>query len=333
MDAKHTLGASRLLISRSAILHNARVLRRAIAPTVKLCAMVKANAYGHGADLVVDVLSNFALDESGRLPADQLAVATLDEAAALPDTPLPVTILRPVENVYVGAERQGIELAIHHGWTLTVISPSAAEDVARIALALGARASVHVMIDTGMQRCGVDAPRAPELLTRIESLPSLKLSSIATHLVNAEVHSDAFAAEQLRRFHQATDSFISARTPRPARHAANSGAIFFTPRSHFEMVRPGIALYGIDPTCRPSIDRPLRPVMKWTAPLLTIHDIAAGSSVGYGQSWTAPRDSRIGVVPVGYADGYMRCLGNRAAMIVNGAVCPVVGRVSMDFTT
>jgi alanine racemase len=99
------------------------------------------------------------------------------------------------------------------------------------------------------------------------------------------------------------------------------------------MVRPGISLYGIDPTCRPNVDRHLRPAMKWVAPLLIVRDVPAGTSVGYGHTWTAPRNTRLGLVPVGYADGYMRALSNRASVIVHGRPAAVVGRVSMDMLT
>jgi alanine racemase len=117
------------------------------------------------------------------------------------------------------------------------------------------------------------------------------------------------------------------------RHAANSAATFFLPDSHFDMIRPGISLYGIDPTGSPWLDRKLRPVAKWTAPLVGVRDIPKGQGVGYSHTWLAPRDSRIGLVPIGYADGYARLLSNRAAMIVQGKNAPVVGRVSMDMTT
>ena len=99
------------------------------------------------------------------------------------------------------------------------------------------------------------------------------------------------------------------------------------------MVRPGIALYGVDATGRPSLDRALRPVLKWTAPLIGVHEIPAGATVGYNQTWTAARPTRIGLVPVGYADGYRRSFSNRGVMLVEGVPCPVIGRVSMDLTT
>src|SRR5262245_35028391 len=182
MDAKHSLGESRLLISRSALLHNARVLRRNLAPGVKLCAMIKADAYGHGASLVADALCNLRQDELPDTPpdtapaADQLAVATIDEAARLPiDVNLPITILRQTEHVFAGRQREPIEMAIRRGWTLTIASASAADDVARVAQSVDRRAGVHVMIDTGMTRCGVMIENLPAVLSKIQKLASLRL--------------------------------------------------------------------------------------------------------------------------------------------------------------
>ena len=341
MDARHSLGEPRLLVSRSALLHNARVLRRSLPPGTRLCAMVKADAYGHGAGIVADALTNLtpADDNADKTPAaDELAVATIEEAAALPGSiTRPVTIMRQVENVFLGRQRDAIELAIRRGWTLTLATPASADDVSRVAISCGKRANLHVMVDTGMTRCGVPSSRLDALLAKIDSLASLKLTSLGTHFANSEISHDEFTREQLRRFLKATDPYLDARRAagksRVMRHAANSGGIFFTPRAHLDMVRPGIALYGIDPTCWPSMDRPLRPVMKWTAPLVAIHDVHAHTSVGYNQTFVAQRDMRVGLVPVGYADGYLRALSNKGQMIVAGVPCPVVGRISMDLTT
>jgi alanine racemase len=336
MDAKHSLGEPRLLISRSAWLHNARVLRRNLAPGVKLCAMVKADAYGHGASIVTDTLCNLSNVEGHEQPAaEQVAVATIDEAAllALDTAHTPIMIMRPLENVFLGRQREAIEFAIRRGCALTIMSPSAADDVARVALNTGKIANVHVMVDTGMTRCGVPVDRLEELLTRIDRLTPLRVVSLGTHFANSDVPYDRFTIDQLRMFARATNVYVIAKQNRVLRHAANTGGIFFTPQAHLNMVRPGIGLYGIDPTCKPNTDRPLRPVMRWTAPLMAIHDVRAGASIGYNQTFSAPRDMRIGLVPVGYADGYLRAFSNRAVMLVNGGECPVVGRVSMDFTT
>ena len=299
--------------------------------------MVKADAYGHSAAIVADTLCHFDggdTDAFAAPAADQLGVATIEEAAALPlsETSLtPVIIFRPVENVFLGRQREAIELAIRRGWILTLISAAAADDVNRVAQSIEHRALVHVMVDTGMTRCGAAMDSLDDLFSHIASRPALRVVSVGTHFASSEDRESAFNAEQLNRFAVATET-VSARDPRLLRHAANSGAIFFLPESHFDMVRPGISLYGIDPTGRPNLDRPLKPAMRWTAPLIALRDVPAGASVGYGQTWTADRATRVGLVPIGYADGYPRTYSNKAAMSVLGKLAPVIGRVSMDLT-
>lgn len=341
MDAKHTLGEPRVLISRTALLHNAAVLRRRLRPGTRLCAIVKADAYGHGAEAVTDTLFHYTADDdhSGAPAADALAVASLDEAAALADAPaladlrLPVIVFRPLENAFVGRQRLKIEEAIRHGWVMTLCSTAAAEDVARIAIACGKRAAVQVMIDTGMTRSGVTPEQLGDLLHRIDSRPSLRLCGLCTHFATGEDPRGACTGEQLARFRAVTDGYAAYAGGRLLRHAANSGATFFAPQSHLDMIRPGLALYGIDPTGKPHVDRPLRPVMKWVAPLVGLSDVPAGTTVGYNQTWTAARPTRVGLLPVGYADGYPRCLSNKGVVIVNNRPAPVIGRVSMDLTT
>lgn len=325
---------SRLLISRAALLHNVRLIRRMLRPGTKICAMIKADGYGHGADIVADTLCNFEFDNLPSPAVEMLGAACLDEAAAMAETSLPILVLRAVENVYIGPARQAIEHALHSGWILTLGTCSAADDVARIAMAIGKRASIHIMLDTGMTRCGCSLENLKPLLERIESHSALRLVSIGTHLATADVPQDGFVNEQLSRFRRMTDELLLAGSDRRViRSVANSGGIFFSPAAHFDMVRPGISLYGIDPTCSPNLNRLLRPVAKWTAPIVSILDAKRGTPVGYGQTWCAPRDTRIGLVPVGYADGYLRAWGNRASVVVNGIAVPVVGRVSMDLTT
>jgi alanine racemase len=335
MDAKHTLGEPRVLVSRAALLHNASIVRAAVGPSTKICAIVKADAYGHGAAIVADALCNFTDGTSGldRPAVDALAVASIDEADALPDLGVPLIVFRPVENTFMGRQRAKLEAAIRAGWVLTVCSPAAADDVARVALACGTRASIQVMIDTGMTRSGVSDDRAADLLQKIGSRPSLRLAGLCTHFSNAEDPDSPVTAEQLRRFRACTDAFAAAHGGKLIRHAANSAATFFCGAAHFDMVRPGLALYGIDPTLSPRLDRKLRPAMKWTAPLVGIKDVRAGTCVGYAQTWRAPRDTRVGLVPVGYADGYPRSRSNRACVLVQGRKAQVIGRVSMDLTT
>ena len=337
MDAKECLGEPRLLISRDALLHNAALIRALLPAETRICAVVKADAYGHGIDGVIDALYNFSTDQIEGPAVDALAVATIDEAEQLPATDLQTIIFRPIENSYLGGQRPRIETAIRNNWVLTLCNPSAADDIARIAVSMGRRCSVQIMIDTGMTRSGIDLKDFAHLLNAITSHASLRLVSVGTHFSEAEKMDSDSTAVQLDRFSTATHGPITLLNNnskgKVVRHAANSAGIFFHPSSHFEMVRPGLSLYGIDPTFTPSMDRPLRPVMKWTAPLLGVRDVKKGTKVGYGQTWSAPRDTKIGLVPIGYADGYLRSFSNKASMLVDGKPVPVVGIVSMDSTT
>jgi alanine racemase len=333
MDARDALGEPTAYISRAALLHNAVVIRRALAPGVKVCAMVKANAYGHDANLVVDTLCNFSSADLAGPAVDAFAVADLEEAAALPQTSHPILVLRPVENCFVGRQRSKIDFAVRNNWWLTLATTTAADDVARIAEAAGKRANIQIMVDTGMSREGVDLHGLDALLHKIETRPSLRLTGLYTHFVHSEDADQPMTIEQLARFLDKTDAVLERSAGKLLRHTSNSGAVFFSPSAHLDMVRPGISLYGIDPTERPSIERALRPVMRWTAPLIGIREVRKGTTVGYGQSWTAERDTRVGLVPIGYADGYNRGYSNTGVMLVHGCAAPVVGRVSMDLTT
>jgi alanine racemase len=319
----------RLLISRSALLHNVTLLRKA-AGGAKICAMLKANAYGHGAALVADALVNFSGPAGQEAPVvDAIGVATIDEAAELPQLPVPTIIFAPVENAFAQSQRARVEYAIRHDWNLMLCSKSAADDVARIASMLHRRAHVQVMIDTGMARSGVGVDRTLELLAQVEQWPSLRLMGVCTHLAAADMPGDFLGEGQLAHFDRITRHIAGKTTL----HAANSAAIFFMPQARYDMVRPGISLYGMDPTGSPALDRSLRPVAKFVAPLVGVRDIPKGQGVGYSHTWIAPRDSRIGLVPIGYADGYTRLLSNRASMMVAGKRAPVIGRISMDLTT
>lgn len=330
MDVNASAGETRLLIDAQHLTTNLRTMRRGVAADVKMCAVLKADAYGHGAAIVAQHLLDIESVEPF-LKVDQFAVATFDEAYALREFTKPIMLLRPIENVFLGRQRELIEHALQMGWTLTLASAAAADDVARIALHAQKRAHVQIMIDTGMTRCGTPLDQFDHVLERTLSHASLRLSGISTHFVSSEVAGDPFTTRQLRQFSAVLDKFpLLEGVPR---HAANSGAIFFMPRAHFDVVRAGISLYGVDPTCRPSVDRPLAPIGRWTAPIIAIHEIDAGQTVGYGQSWVAPSRTRVAVLPVGYADGYPRGAGNRAVMKHGQTVCGVIGKVSMDMTT
>ena len=239
MEAKHTLGEPRVLISRSALLHNAGLIRKTIPAGTRICAILKADAYGHDAWVVADALCNYSADISNSPAVDAVAVANLDEAAALPEIKVPVIVFRPLENAFLGRQRYKFEQAVRNGWVLTLCSAAGANDLARIAVAAGKRALVQVMVDTGMTRAGVDAAHLPDLLHRIGAHPSLQLVGVCTHFSNSEQQHCNYTLNQLGEFRRAIDPYQEAFRGKVYRHAANSGAIFFLPGSHFEMVGPG----------------------------------------------------------------------------------------------
>ena len=339
-----TAGRPRLLINRRALLFNVRQIRTFAGEPMKVCAVVKADAYGHGARGVVDVLTNFFTPSLPAPAVDAVAVASLAEAAALPDLDVPILVLRPVECVYVGSNRSELEEAMRRGVVLSVISTAAVDDVSRLAERMRIRASVQVMLDTGMTREGCDAASFRKVIASVLARPSLRLTAIGTHLTDGEHEHESYSDEQLRMFHETVDPLLPYLPKTLVKHAANSGGTFFAEDDTLDMVRPGLALYGLDPTGAPSIDRPLRPVAKWTAPILHVRDVTPGTFAGYNHTWRATRATRIGLVPVGYADGYPRALSNRAVvripapvmpegLLARDAFCPVVGRVSMDYLT
>ena len=246
MDAKQTLGEPRLLISRSALLHNAALIRRAIPDGTRICAILKADAYGHGATIVADALCNFSSNASNSPAVDALAVANIDEAAALPDVKAQIIVFRPLENAFLGRQKSKLDLAIRNGWVLTLCSTAGLADLACIAMA-GASRSVQVMVDTGMTRAGIDHGRLQELLHKIDSRPSLRLVGICTHFSNADDPNSGHTLDQLARFRQSTDPFAEMFRGKVFRHTANS-AEYFSSRFAWKWSVPASPCTEFDPT-------------------------------------------------------------------------------------
>ena len=325
-------GRPRLAVSGDALRHNLAALRAAAGPGVKVAAVVKADGYGHGAAGVADALFDPA---SSVAPPDFLAVATLAEALELPCHDVPVMAMRPAECCYLGDNRREIEQAVRRGVWLSVVSVEAAGDVARVAERLGVRAGVQVMLDTGMNREMCCPRRFGGVVDAVLRRPALRLAGVGTHFTDGELGDDEpYNDEQLRLFHDALDPLIDRLPASVVRHAANTGGTLTgEPCGEMTAVRCGLGVYGIDPSCRP-VRGVLRPAARLTAPLLLIRDVPAGAAAGYGRTWYAKRPTRVGLVPIGYADGYPRGLSNVPALVeVGGAMCDVAGRVSMDYVT
>ncbi|MBW3637784.1 MAG: alanine racemase [Armatimonadetes bacterium] len=301
-------------IDLAALRHNARLVARHVAPA-RLIAVIKANAYGHGALEVARALG----DESA---VAMLAVASVDEAAQLRKGGIKAPIL--LLSAILPSEARDV---VRLGLTATVFDLEVAAALNASAEIEKRRASVHFKVDSGMGRLGAHWCEAARVFSQICGFSNLEIAAIYTHFACADEDSD-FSALQLRRFHQFCGE--SALPPTILKHAANSAGALRFRDAHFDLVRSGIALYGAHP-CRdlaPGFD--LRPVMTWRARVTALKKVAKGQSVSYGATWTAPRASQIAVLPAGYADGYLRALSNCGEVLLNGKCAPVVGRVTMD---
>jgi len=299
--------------------HNIGALRRRLASGCSLMAVVKADGYGHGAEPVAR-----ASLEAG---ATTLGVATVGEADRLrrQGFDCPVVILGPLTGAEVkDAIEADAEILI---WTLPFL-----KSLMKQAHAAGARLRCHLKIDTGMRRLGLFPRHLVEFLDMVEPAPEVELAGVMTHFATADEDEEDFFKFQLHAFEEVVQTVLTTGLT-PLFHAANSAATIRCRESHFNMVRCGIAIYGLSPFQGDAAADGLRPALTLTSYLADIKELAEGDSVGYGCSWTAPQRTSIGVIPIGYGDGFSRRLSNRGRVLVGGRSVPVVGLVSMDQIT
>jgi alanine racemase len=299
------------VIDLDAIRHNVRTLQPERA---QLMAVVKANGYGHGAIRVAE-----AAVEAG---AAWLGVALVEEGIALRDAGLSAPILVLTE-FPPGSERE----ALGAGLTPTLYTLGGIERLATAAR--GAPVGVHIKLDTGMHRVGLPAGEAVSFLRSVDSA-GLRIEGLWTHLAKSEELADPFTSVQIDRFDRAA---LAARRAgfRPSLHAANSAAAMARPQTHYDLVRLGLAVYGLcpGPDLMESVAQ-LRPAMSWRSAVTLVKRVVAGERVSYGQRYLVERESSIATVPVGYADGYSRLLSNKAHVLIRGRAYPVAGTVTMD---
>ena len=312
---------TRALIDLDAIAGNAAVLRAMVQPQVALMAVVKANGYGHGAEMV----ARAALAGG----ADQLAVATVDEGTALRVAGLtvPILVLGPIHS-------SEIERALRHGLSLTLCSPKFVQLVEQVAarLDLGTSVSCHVKVDTGMHRFGADAEGAAALAQQVSDSRFLLLDGIFTHFADADALDEIFTLAQASAFNAVLQQVRERGVVPGSVHAANSAALLRSRRYDYTMVRAGIALYGLPPSENFSLPASLRPAMSIRSTIGRIVHLSPGDSVGYGRTYRATERERAALIPIGYGDGYRRGLSSRSWMGMRGVRCEVAGRVSMDQT-
>jgi alanine racemase len=310
---------TRAEVDVGALARNVQTLR-SLAPGMALLAMVKANAYGHGATIVAAALEG--------LGVEILGVALVEEGLALRDAGIAGEIL-----VLGGAYEGAWETLVEARLVPAVFREDHLEALAAASRRQGVTPRAHLKVDTGMARLGALSEEVPALLERAKAL-GVEFDGVMSHFANADLSDGIVTERQLAEF-EAALQLVRAAGFRPRwQHLANSAAMVALPRARtgavYNLVRPGLALYGVSPAPWIVPPRPFEPVLSWKTAVVHIKTVPVGTAVSYGGTWTAQRPTRIATLPVGYADGYPRRLSNRAQVLVRGQRAPVVGRVCMD---
>ncbi|MBA3660103.1 MAG: alanine racemase [Gammaproteobacteria bacterium] len=295
-----------------ALEHNLQLVK-SLAPHRQIIAMVKANAYGHGVVRVAQALQK----------ADALGVASYEEGMKLRETGIkqPIVLMEGLfdESELIDCVAQDFTLVVHHLEHIEILERAK----------LNRPVQVWLKINTGMHRLGVDPHLVEPLYARLNALPHIKKPiGLMTHFAEADLLDSSMTLQQINCFNQIANRYDVPKS------LANSAAIIAWKEAHGDWVRPGLMLYGASPfPQKTGLDHGLKPVMTLTSRLIAITPVKKGGRVGYGGTWTAPEDLSIGVVGVGYGDGYPQFAQNGAPVLVRNIECPLVGRVSMDMLT
>ncbi len=313
--------ATRAIVDLDAFQSNVRRVLASLRPGCRLMAVVKANAYGHGAAMIAR--------SAVQAGAAQLAVATVAEGLRLRTVGIevPILVLSPIDFPEIGSALRG-------GLSLTVADDPVMDRVEAEAcrLRLPGPAPVHVKIDTGMRRYGAMPEAAIALAVRVAASPELALEGVFTHFAAADEIEEGFTSEQATRFDRSVEELAARGIRPPQLHAANSAATLRSRRYDYDLVRVGIALYGLPPSPDIPLLSGMRPVLSVRSRVARIIDLAPGDTVGYGRTYRAEMFEQAALVPLGYADGYPRSLSGLGWVALGGRPAPVRGRISMDQT-
>ncbi len=319
--------ATRAYVNLSSFRNNFRLIKNIVGNQTKVMAVVKADAYGHGAIECSKTAVNAG--------ADLLGVGVIGEGIELRKQGFELPIL-----VLGGVFNEEIPDLLNYRLATTISNSSIAQSISKHALKSGHPAYIHLKIDTGMSRMGVTMNNYMELLKQTTSLPGLQLQGISTHFATADIEDPEYTLKQLALFETALEGFKQMGRSLPLVHCANSSAILQYPQTWKDMIRPGLALYGALPS--PNLtsklnalvsieENTLTPVMEWKSKIILLKSVSKGTSLGYGRQFIAQRDSLIATLPVGYADGLPRVLSNKMEVIIRGKKAPQVGAICMDF--
>jgi alanine racemase len=294
-------------------------IRRAVGPGRKILVAVKANGYGHGA---VEI-SRLA-EHSG---IDWLGVATVPEGLELRRAGIRLPILK-----FSPAFPEELPAALGDDLTLTVASRQNIDDLQAACRAANIQTAEHLKLDTGMGRMGCTPKEAPALAAYLKNeCPNLRLTGVFTHFPISDEADPTYTSVQIERFKTAVEAIQSTLGHKlDLVHAANSGAVLGHESAWFDLVRPGIMVYGFYPDPGTPRSIPLKPGLSFLTRVSFIKKVTAGASIGYGRTWVASHDTHIATIPAGYADGFNRLFSNRGRVLINGQSYPIVGRVCMD---
>jgi alanine racemase len=308
-----------LTVDLAALRHNYLQVRKRLSPGVKLLAVVKADAYGHGL-----LPAARALAAAG---AEYLGVASLEEGLTLRQEglELPILLLMGI----VPAESQA---AVAAGLDVVLYRQDVAQALEEAGRTLGKKARVHLKVDTGMGRLGLLPVEVWPFLESLKNSPSLEVLGLISHLAMADSADKTYTRKQLQEFLNLLTTARGQGWELPCSHIANSAALLELPEAHFGIARPGISLYGSPPSPSRSWGVDLKPVMSFTTQVLQLKRLPPGSSISYGGTYTTTDWCDLAVLPVGYCNGYPRLLSNRGEVLVKGRRAPIRGRVCMNLT-
>lgn len=310
------LRPTKVTVDLDRITGNYRAIAAHVAPAAVM-PILKANAYGHGLLPIADHLQ--------AIGASQVGVAYLEEALLLRRHGIEMDLI-----VLGGLAGNQIPHFIEANVVITASSIDKLRQIDRVAGAMGRRARVHVKIDTGMGRIGTQYYSASHLFEVCTQVESTDIEAVYSHFACADEADLTSARRQIERFNEALEFFPTRGLPMPARHMSNSGAILNLPEANYEIVRPGIMLYGVYPSEVVPHTVKVEPALQWTSQVVYFKVLKPGHAVSYGSTWTATEETRIVTVPVGYGDGYFRLLSNRGEVSIHGRRYPIRGRVCMD---
>jgi alanine racemase len=309
--------ATRALIDMGAFRSNLDAVRSYVGDRVRILAVVKADAYGHGA--------RHLAEEAVRWGVDYLGVARIHEGVELRLAGVRLPIL-----VFEVPPAPHLQIALQQDLELTVVNLEGAELINDVATRIGKKGAVHAKVDTGMGRLGQSPAAALPVIERMSRMEGLDLVGLYSHFATSEEPDQSFALHQLGEFRALVRSLEERGVAVPLKHMANSGAIIALPDAHLDMVRPGIMLYGYAPRRAMNQRFPLRPVLSLVSQVTFLKSVGAGTGISYGRKYFTAKRTTIATVPVGYADGFPRLLSGNAEVLLRGRRYPVVGTICMD---